>query len=518
MTSDLILKIAVLPIGLINFAIGFFVLWKNPRSLVNRAFFILALGATVWAISVALIFLTKNFFFNQFIFYGGTLMFAGFFLFARFFPKDDRPNPVFWWSLAPFVIMLLLVPFDVFVSGIQETSGVIEPVNGPLMPVYSLIIGSYVFYAIYLTIKHFFRSIGTAKAKLQYLLFGVAIFIGSVIIFDAILPAFGVFQFNFLGLAGSVVFFGMTAEAIVYRGLLDIRVVIRKSLVYAALLALTAFVYFLSAFIFGSTYKLNQAWVSLASLGIAVAAGIFSVPLISRFFRHQIEEKTAHLQKIHDEQKQMIGEIAHGLQTPLTILKCEVDILKKDFQNPERFSSLEKSIDGVSRFIYDLLKLARLEASAEDFRKEPVNLSDLLSELIEYFSVLSQEQGVTVFSDIQPEIMIIGKKDQLAELLNNLISNAFKYTAISPEKKISISLANRGDAVELIVKDTGPGIDPEDLPFIFNRFYRSKKEENRGVKGFGLGLAICKNIAEKHGAVITAESGLGKGASFKVLF
>jgi signal transduction histidine kinase len=183
----------------------------------------------------------------------------------------------------------------------------------------------------------------------------------------------------------------------------------------------------------------------------------------------------------------------------------------------EKINVFEKSIDRISEFIYNLLKLAKLETSEGDFKKDKINLSKTLNELIEYFSVLAQEQNINIKSRIEPGTIIMGQKDKLEELVTNLVSNSFKYMPESGKREVVIKLIKAGGKARLIIEDTGIGISKKDLPNIFKRFYRIKKD-NHNIQGTGLGLAICKKIIEKHNGIIKAESEPGKGAKFTINF
>lgn len=251
-----------------------------------------------------------------------------------------------------------------------------------------------------------------------------------------------------------------------------------------------------------------------ATAVLAIIAGIFAVILIEAFFKKKIEERTTYLREVGEQQKQFMIEISHGLQTPLTILKSEVESLKERLPL-EKLGKLEKSVDQISNFIYDFLNLAQLETLQKEFDKKSVNLSLLLSNLTEYFGVLAEERGILVETTIEPNVVISGQKDKLEELMTNLLSNAVRYMRERGEKKIFISLSKGTDAVELLIKDTGIGIGPEDLPYIFDKFYRVK---NPRIKGIGLGLAICKKIVEKHNGSIEISSELGKGTAFIIRF
>jgi signal transduction histidine kinase len=210
----------------------------------------------------------------------------------------------------------------------------------------------------------------------------------------------------------------------------------------------------------------------------------------------------------------MMLEISHGLQTPLAIIKGRLEDLKLKHPNQEEFNIFEKSLDRISHLIYDMLNLARLKAIDDSFKKEKLNLSNLLLDQIEYFEVSLKDKNIEIDYEISPGIYIMGRKEKLEELFSNLVSNAAKYMEKVSEKNIMIKAIQENGEVLLSVIDTGPGIESESLAHMFEKFYRAKNN----MPGTGLGLAICKKIVEKHGGKIWLKSKLGKGSEFHLSF
>jgi two-component system sensor histidine kinase VicK len=196
-------------------------------------------------------------------------------------------------------------------------------------------------------------------------------------------------------------------------------------------------------------------------------------------------------------------------------VKSELEFLKRQQNPPEHLDTFERSIDGISKFIYDLLNLARLGIKKNESPKESVNLSDLLQELVEYFGVMAEDENISLISHIEPDIFISGNKDNLEELTMNLVSNAFKYLDSGRDKKVAISLRRTDSHIFLEVTDNGDGIAQEDLGRIFERFYRGQAGTDI-VGGTGLGLAISKRIVDNHDGTIAIESNVGQGTKVTV--
>ncbi len=260
--------------------------------------------------------------------------------------------------------------------------------------------------------------------------------------------------------------------------------------------------------------KLLRTFAYQAGVSIKRAELYEKMKNYSRELEEKVNQRTAKIEELQEEQKRTIMDISHGLQTPLTIIKSELGVLRRKNVNAENFSVLERSIDRISKFIYDLLRLARLETIEDAFKKETFSLSRLLKDLVDEFSIMAEEKNITIASDIATGIRVFADKSRIEELATNLVSNATKY--ISNEREILITLKKRNGFAELSIADTGIGISKKDLPNIFKRFYRIKENRHADTKGTGLGLAICKKIVEGHGGTIKAESETGKGTVFTI--
>lgn len=208
------------------------------------------------------------------------------------------------------------------------------------------------------------------------------------------------------------------------------------------------------------------------------------------------------IQKMMDEQKEFVSNASHELRTPLASLKSQIEVAlrSKKISEPEFRELLQSNLDDVNNMANlsnYLLKLNKYQTKKIEFKK--CNLSTIVKEVV----------GKKDIKINLVKTIVNGDSDSLKELISILVDNAIKY---GNGKEISISLKNKA----LKVTDHGIGISKEDLPHIFDRFYRGDKARNHD--GYGLGLSIAKQIAENHNAKIKAESKLGTGTTFKVIF
>ncbi len=261
--------------------------------------------------------------------------------------------------------------------------------------------------------------------------------------------------------------------------------------------------------------KLLKTFSNQAAVALERAKLFGQVKAYSEKLEEKVRERTAKISGLQENQKMMMQETAHSLQTPITILKAELSQLGRETGMEKKFRPIERSIDRVSNFIYDILRLSRLESGGKDFSKEKFNLSEFLIELIESYEIITSEKNIKIESEIKPGIYIDGNKHAIEELISNLASNSVRYMKNKGSKKIKIYLKKKKDKIELIVADNGIGIDKQDIPRLFKRFYRVG---NKGSKheGTGLGLMICKEIVQKHNGGIIVESEKNKGAKFIV--
>lgn len=230
----------------------------------------------------------------------------------------------------------------------------------------------------------------------------------------------------------------------------------------------------------------------------------------------KVEARTQEILNIQKEQESMMLEISHGLQTPLTIMKGELFLLKKQGHDTARVDSIDTSIDRISTFIYRFLSLSRLETASTD-NKTIINLSLLLQKTVSFFEQEATKENIALLSTLEEDIIIQGNNEELEELFSNLISNSIKYMTKVGTRNITVMLSKQEHTAQIIVQDTGIGIREENLKNLFKKFYRVKETETKGIQGTGLGLVICKKIVEMHGGIIHVESIFEKGTKFEII-
>ncbi len=235
-------------------------------------------------------------------------------------------------------------------------------------------------------------------------------------------------------------------------------------------------------------------------------------------FNHMI----ARLEAAFERQRQFTSDASHELRTPLAVIRGDIEITLRRERGAEEYqrvltSSLEEIIR-LSRLVEDLLTLARADAGRTQLRCEEISLDQLCRKMIDYISPLSAQREQTLsYSSPAEDVIINGDLQRLKQLLLNLLDNAIKYTEFNGT--IVLALAKDKDEAIITVQDSGRGIPPEDLPHIFERFFRrSRTTSDKSAAGFGLGLSIVKWIVDSHGGTIEGSSEVGKGTTFTVRF
>jgi signal transduction histidine kinase len=232
----------------------------------------------------------------------------------------------------------------------------------------------------------------------------------------------------------------------------------------------------------------------------------------------QLERAAEQQEELDRLRRNLIAWAGHDLRTPLASIRAIVEALADGMvEEPatvDRYlKTAQREIRSLSLLIDDLFELAQLEAGGLRLELSPNSISDLVSDTIESFSELAARQGVSLEGSaghgVDPVVM---DAQQIGRVLGNLLGNALRHTPAGGRVQLEARRVTEGVLVE--VRDSGEGISAQDLPHIFERFYRGEKSRSRATGGSGLGLAIAKGIVEAHGGRIGVESSPGEGTCF----
>jgi len=235
----------------------------------------------------------------------------------------------------------------------------------------------------------------------------------------------------------------------------------------------------------------------------------------------QLDLANKELARALELKSKFISDASHELRTPLTIIQGNLDLVMREAdikksEIPDLFDSINKEIEQMSEVLNELTILTDVDANTEHLSYEKVNLNAMVDIMIQTIKVLAVKKNIKIKFNTKKlkNLEIMGDEDKLEKLFLNILRNAIKYT--NKKGRIKISLEKGNEEARVVVEDSGIGIPREDLPYIFERFYRVDKARSRKEGGTGLGLSICKWIAEAHGGYISVESELSKGSNFTI--
>lgn len=216
--------------------------------------------------------------------------------------------------------------------------------------------------------------------------------------------------------------------------------------------------------------------------------------------------------------KNTISDISHQLKTPLAALNIYNGLLQDESETypaiKEFVDLSEQELDRIDTLVQNLLKITRLDAGTILFEKSEENLSDLMKDIQLHFSYRAKQENKEFLLDGDEKLTLFCDRDWMMEALNNMIKNAFDHTKAG--NSISITWKQFASIIQIKIKDNGCGIHPEDLNYIFKRFYRSRFSKD--TQGIGLGLPLAKAIIEAHNGSIEVDSELGIGTTFIINF
>ena len=232
------------------------------------------------------------------------------------------------------------------------------------------------------------------------------------------------------------------------------------------------------------------------------------------------------LQRADRQRRDLTADVAHELRTPLHILQGNLEgILDGVYQpTPEHISATLEETRALARLVEDLRTLSLAEAGQLPLTREPLDVAELLSDVSTSFGGQAEAAGISLRQETvetDAPMMIIGDPGRLDQVLSNLLANALRHTpaggTIMLRAEAMPGAPGEGAWVRLTVRDTGEGISPEDLPYIFERFWRGDRSRSHaGGAGSGLGLAIARQLVQAHGGRIAVESQPGQGTTFTI--
>lgn len=267
-------------------------------------------------------------------------------------------------------------------------------------------------------------------------------------------------------------------------------------------------------------YNIDPEVLLLQHLLLMIGFGSVGGLILSILFGHYLANRTlVPIQRSWDKQSQFVADASHELRTPLSVIQTHLELLFRHPTNTieQESETIYKSLSEVKRInklVEDLLTLARTDSNEQLINPDSFSMEQLLRMIVEQFQPIAMMKEISLDNNIEANLLYYGDQQRLHQLFVILLDNALKYTPT--QGKVSITAKKDGNQLKISIKDTGIGISGEDLPHIFDRFYRSDKGRTRSAGGTGLGLSIAKWIVKAHEGQISVESKLTAGTVFLI--
>ena len=515
--------------GIIAIFFGFIVLVKNRKSIINQTGFLLTAATALWAFGYwRWLAVYDNselaLFWTRILSIGSTLIPVFYFhwiVSLLELNKRKRPSTIVFYVITAFFLIFSFSPL--FIKQVEPTGPfAFWPKPGILYTLYLFIVyfGA-VIYAIYLLISQYKHSTGIKRQQIKYVL------LGSVLGFGGGATNFFLwYNINILPIGNVLVVFYpiIFSYAIIRHHLMNIKVIATE--IFGLLMSLVLLVNMLLS-------KSRNDFILNLILFLVISS--FAILLIRSVLkevkmREELTEREEELKKANEDLKKLdkaksefISIASHQLRTPLSIIKGFASMLEEgsygemNEKAKDILGKIGASSDRLTRLINDLLDLSRMEGGQMKFEWEFIKLDELVQSVVEELAPQAEKKGVNFkWLNQAPEKMFVrADKEKMRQVIMNLIDNAIKYTLKGfVEVKLVKTPENQA---RFSVKDSGIGMDQEEISLIFGKFVRGKKVPRLWTEGVGLGLYVARKILEEHKGNVWAESeGEGKGSTFFV--
>jgi len=523
--SDLSLLVIVLAI---NVTLAFWVYRNNPTSTTNRLFILLGIFLSLWLIanyiSIQPRFLDTSLFWIRFSVFLATPLTFLFFLLAHTFPQPHlQLNKKLITLLTTCMLGVMLLTLSPYVfTTVQIQKGTPEPIAGLGIIPFGIFAVGMIIAALVVLIKRFRNSTSAERQQNIYMLLGIALMFGAIIL-TVFIPAAisGTNTFvSFIPLY-ALVFLGMTAYAIIKHHLFEIRVVATELLVgFVALVLL--FEALTAQTLLTLLFKLLLLFAFIY-LGIRLIQSVLKeikqreeLEILTK----QLEVANRELKRLDAAKSEFVSIASHQLRTPLTAIKGYISLvlegtygaIDKKLQRP--LKSVYDSNQRLIRLVNDLLSLSRIESGKMDFTIEETDLEKMIQSVLDELKIKAEQKNLKLIlkEPAQPLVPVFVDSEKIRNAILNLVDNSIRYTK---KGSITVSTAQKNNRLLLTVQDTGAGMTKEEIDKLFESFSRGRAGVKFSTGGAGLGLYIAKQFVQMHKGKIWAESaGKDKGSIF----
>ncbi|MFA5029922.1 MAG: ATP-binding protein [Patescibacteria group bacterium] len=521
-------------VSVLDIIVALVIFIHNPKKVMNIAYSLTAVWAGLWGFGIAMFRMStihlEQLVWNQFFIFVAALVGSGFLHFSLVFgdkaAKLDLRRFILVYAPNLIVLWAVLTP-GVMIKDIVVRSWGNESILGWGYIYYGLYFALLWLWATFNLFKKYAKGEPSLRQQILFIYIGIGVSIVFGATFNLIFILLGNYQYIWLGPYAMFCFVIATSYAVAKHQLLDIKVVTTE-----------IFAIFLSLLTFSDLFRTSGGWEFSGKLALFLLTLFFSILLIRSVLnevrrREEMEKLTEELKKttkklasankelerLDEAKSEFLSIASHQLRTPSTIIKGYISMmLEGSFGKVPKIikENLDKvyiSNERLLNLIETLLNISRIESGRLEFNTQPVDLVKTIEPIVADFQKKAKEKGLKLEFRAEKDIpQAKADPQKVKEVISNLIDNSVKYTK---EGEVIIGLHQEGQSVVFTCQDTGIGIDPEDVPRLFNKFVRGKGMMQVYTEGTGLGLYFARMVIENMGGRIWAESpGKGKGSKF----
>lgn len=517
-----------------NLLYGFLVYKRNSASASNIAFFLLTIAVTAWGVTMVVFRSAESaelaLSASRWLYAAAAAIPTFFVLFGSLFPNDkyslSLQRALLIFIPFYFVLFLAFVP-NLFIKGVVLVPGEEHKIvfSAALHVLYAFFVAGMFFVSYVILIRKYLKAEGVLRSQIIYILLGAMVPTLVGLFSNLLLPIYDEFRWNWMGQISIAITTGIITYGIFRHRIFNIRVIATEILIF--------FVWFIAflRIVFSDTQ--TTIIFNVIAFAALLVVGFWLVRSVSREVdtREKLEELTEELQTANarlrelDQQKSEFLSIAtHQLRGPLAGIRGHLSLIVDGSYGriPGRAMTIIKQIFASSgmlaQTISDFLDVSRIEQGRMDYDMKNFACDDLVSEIVQELQPIAKERDLELsFTDnCKGKCSVNADYAKMRHIFFNLIDNAIKYTERG-WVKVEIELKDRGKTVRVEVSDSGIGIDPKELPNLFEKFVRAEGASGVNVNGTGLGLFVARQMVEAHKGKIWAESvGVGKGSTFIV--
>ncbi|MFA7216631.1 MAG: ATP-binding protein [Candidatus Paceibacterota bacterium] len=532
-----VINIIILVVIVLNLSLGIFVFLTKRESRINQSFFVFLISATFWCASM---FLFRGLshtnlavVLSRILYVSAALIPFTFIYFINIFPKKQYNLPYIFNFLLPIpmliVIFISIYPYAL-INGVMHISGK-EPIilfNSSYHTVYALYILSYFSICYFLLFTKYLNFKGVEKEQIRYIIIGTLLSTLIGVGTNLLMPYFNDFRLNWLGQVGIIAMIGSISFSVIRHRLFNLKIVATQYIVFLLCTSL-----FVRSLLSSSSSDLT---INIIFLLIMIFIGVLLIKSVIQEVRQKekLQVITLDLEKINGElenaneklheldklKSEFLSLATHQIRAPLTAIKGYASlILEGDYGETSNFTkkavqTIFDSTENLVVIVNDFLDISRIEQGRMKYEKEVFDTVSLVKESVDQLkpNIEKADLSIKINYDDTKEYKIEADKGKMRQIIENIIDNSIKYTL---KGGIEISILSRDDMIRIECKDTGIGIDEDDIKKLFSKFVRAKDANKTNVIGTGLGLYVAKQMVEAQGGKVWAESeGKDKGSTF----